>query len=160
MWLTLIIDTQVYSELQTALGIKLHRRYGVTEPAADQEARALRLSTMKCLYKNFFYGAEPLGPAYPQMQQMLLMPPQPVLVVPDSVTINIRLLTGKATPVVFPRNTTIFGVKIEVMATQGMAVESQRLICAGKELNGELVNGKTLEEYRFVDQDTIYLLHR
>lgn len=74
MWLEMIMDTQVYAELRAALGIKLTRRYGLTEPAAAQEARALRVATMECLYKSFF-GGDPLGPSYAQLNQPLPIPP-------------------------------------------------------------------------------------
>ncbi|PVH87533.1 hypothetical protein DL98DRAFT_581543 [Cadophora sp. DSE1049] len=89
LWVAAIVDTQVYADLQNALGIKLYRRYGVSEPAADQVARALRQATMKCLYKNFF-GSEPLGPTYPLLQQVFMAYP-PVIELPELVTLNIRL---------------------------------------------------------------------
>ena len=43
---------------------------------------------------------------------------------------------------------------------RSLSVRVLRLVCAGKEPNGELLDGKTVEQYGFVDQNTIYLLHR
>ncbi|KAH9212418.1 hypothetical protein DL95DRAFT_463987 [Leptodontidium sp. 2 PMI_412] len=131
MWLEMIMDTQVYAELQAALGIKLTRRYGLTEPAAAQEARALRVATMECLYKNFF-GGDPLGPSYAQLNQPLPIPPI----------------------------TTIVEVKKEIQLYKGMTVDERRLVRAGIGQEGELFDGKTLEESGLVNGSTVHLLHR
>ena len=158
LWVAAIVDTQEYADLQVALGIKLHRRYGVSEPAADLEARALRLSTMNCLYKNFF-GSEPLGPVYPQLPQSFMFYPQPDIL-PQVITLNIRQLTGKMFPLTMARHATVSGLKEEIATREGIAVGQQRLVCAGKGPNGELLDGQTLDQYGFVDQNTIYLLYR
>lgn len=158
LWVAAIVDTQVYADLQVALGIKLHRRYGVSELAADTEARALHLSTMSCLYRNFF-GSEPLSPVYPPLPQSPMFYLQPD-VLPPVVTLNIRQLTGKIFPLTMARQATVSRLKEEIAIREGVAVGQQRLVCAGKEPSGELFDGKTLDQYGFVDQNTIYLLHR
>ena len=113
---------------------------------------------MKCLYKNFF-GSEPLGPVYPQLPQPFMVYPQPV-VLPQVVTLNIRQLTGKIFPLTMAPQAILSRLKEEIAIREGIAVGQQRLVCAGKEPNGELLDGKTVEQYGFVDQNTIYLLHR
>ncbi|KAL2070665.1 hypothetical protein VTL71DRAFT_13691 [Oculimacula yallundae] len=153
MWLALIIDTRTYAELQTALGTKLHRRYGITEPVADQEARSLRVSTMECLYKNFF-GTEPLSPAYVGSPTIH---PQ---IDPDYIEINFRRVSGSAIILHILRRSTILDVKIKLatQTTVNVAAKRLQLIAHDKEVGAILVDEKTLEDYSFVDYDTIYLI--
>ncbi|KAH7354838.1 hypothetical protein BKA65DRAFT_581397 [Rhexocercosporidium sp. MPI-PUGE-AT-0058] len=154
MWLAIIVGTQLYADLQTALGTKRRRRYGITEPAADQEARALRVSKMKCLYKNFF-SADSFDPAYCQIPQVS---PQTLVILPNYITINIRCFSGTLFPISLARQMMTLDGKKEIRETKGVSVVTQRLVCAGKEPTGVLVDEKTLEQYGSVDQDTISLL--
>ncbi|KAK0119921.1 hypothetical protein ONS95_011346 [Cadophora gregata] len=133
LWVAAIIDTQIYANLRTALGIKLHRRYGVSSPDTDHEPRTLRLSTMKSLYKNFF-GSEPLSPAYQLRPQMFMNYPQPAVSPPESITFEIGLLTGRTFPLTIARKATVLRMKEEITKGKGIAIEKQRLIALGRKL--------------------------
>lgn len=65
-----------------------------------------------------------------------------------------------AFPLIFSRKTTIVEVKKEIQLYKGVTVDERRLVRAGIGQEGELFDGKTLEESGLVNGSTVHLLHR
>lgn len=152
LWHAAILDTRFYTELQQALGVILHHR---PSGASAQEApqREVHFTAIRALYQAFFLGV-PLAPSpFPQSYR----PPQsPFPQLPQHIAIFVRPGTGADYPLTISNQTTIDGTKSTVQDVAGIPPGQQRLIFAGRQLEG----GRTLEDYGVINGSTLYLVFR
>ena len=176
LWHAIILDTQLYIEVQDALGYTLHHRpSGASEE--ESELREKRLTVMKSIYRTYFL-TDPLESAPPRRPRRLqhLMksiyracfltdhlgsarPTQPGRLqlfsnLRNPIAISVKTTTGMETTMTVGKRTTIDGVKSAIQDSMGIPPDQQRLIYAGKLLE----NGRTLEHYGIDNDAVLYLL--
>ncbi|CAF3850812.1 unnamed protein product [Rotaria sordida] len=76
--------------------------------------------------------------------------------IPDTMQIFVRLLNGYTATFEVRPNTTTEYVKLQVLAHDGIPIKQQRLIFAGRQLEG----GRTLADYNIEKESTLHLILR
>ncbi|KAF8853886.1 ubiquitin-domain-containing protein [Acephala macrosclerotiorum] len=151
LWHAAILDTQLYADLQDALGLVLHHR---PSGASEQESghREKRLAMMKAIYRASF-STNPLeyGRAAPQASR-----PQLAGHLRNPISIFVVSLSGMKISMTVDKQATIDTIKSVYENLEGVPADQQRLIFAGRQLEDE----KTLEHYRIGNEATVHLVTR
>ncbi len=145
LWHAAILDTQLYANLQDALGLVLHHRpSGASEK--ESEHREKRLSVMRAIYKACF-STDPLGCVLPQVSCQ-----KPARSFRDPIAVFVRTPSGKSLTIIVERQANVEDMKSVIQNMEGIPVDQQRLMMAGRRLgygtilgdNG-IGNGSTLD---------------
>ena len=147
IWHEAILNTQFYTELQTAMGCALHHRpEGSSEPESEQ--RKTRLKVMTGIYRAVF-SADPIGYDGPRM----IYPPRNSS---DGMQIFVKIPTGRTVLLDVNKYDTTEDVMTKIQDREGIPRDQQRLIHAGAFLQP----GETLEENRISEDSTLFLTRR
>jgi len=151
LWHAAILDTQMYADLQSALGLTLHHRpSGASQQ--ESELREKRLTAMKAMYSAFF-STEPLGSTPPQPSRLQLA------VHRDAIQIFIHTYTGKTVEVNVDRQATFGDVMRAFEKHEGISMKEHRLM-----YNNTLVcsdeTDMTVEGYGVENGDTLELYQK
>ena len=76
--------------------------------------------------------------------------------IPDTIQIFIKLLNGSTATFEVRANALVEYVKLQILAHQGLSINRQRLIFAGKQLE----DGRTLADYNIQKESTLHLMLR
>lgn len=154
LWHAAILDTQLYADMQAALGLVLHHRpSGASE--RESEDREVRLAAMKALYTAFFL-TEPLERSSPQPRRHTQRKRPRLLERTQPISIFVLNPTGKTLTVKVDGQATLDELKETIQDITDITPDSQRLIFAGKQLE----DGGTLEDYGIRNGDTLHVMLR
>lgn len=135
LWHAIILDTQLYADLQDALCLALHHG---PSGAHERYSKQLRLATMKALYRVFF-SATPLviGSARSSRLQSVNQRQN------AGVLINIVVAThwGPRLTMAIDSVARVEDLKQRIHNLEGIEPDQQRIIFAGRQLE----DGRTLD---------------
>ncbi|OMJ65224.1 hypothetical protein SteCoe_38762 [Stentor coeruleus] len=122
---------------------------------------------MECKNKNlnypvdeysFYYNDEFLPYDYPLSQiphdSIINLINQPAYPPVTQINITVSTLTGKSIQISLFENSLILDIKTEIQKLEGLPIDQQRLVFAGKQLEDE----KLLNEYNIQDESKLYLV--
>lgn len=147
LWHAAVLDTQFYANLQAALGLTLHHRPSGALPQ-NKEAREIRLSAMKSLYRSIF-GSDPLE--YTNQVLNGAQPGDPS----GGIQVFITGVGGEQKHIV-AENLRVGRLKNTIYEQVGLPAYNQRLFFAGRQLE----DFQTLRGCGIRDQDTLHLSHK
>lgn len=73
---------------------------------------------------------------------------------PGQISIFVKSINGKTRTIVCDKNATIRQIKEQMQEKEGLNIDEQRMIFAGKNLEDD----RTLMDYNIVEQNTIHLV--
>ena len=151
LWHAAILDTQLYADLQDALGLALHHQpSGASEQ--ESEHREKRLTVMKAIYSACF-SADPLGYAPPRPSRSQLAGRLRNRISISIKTLTQKTLTQKTITLEVKPSDTINNVKSKIQDKDGISPNQQRLF-----FEGDLLHNGVLGDYNIGHGSTLHLI--
>ncbi|KAG4425467.1 hypothetical protein IFR04_001386 [Cadophora malorum] len=142
-----VLDTQMYANLQTALGVTIHHAPSNMDVCAFHD---IRIAAMEGLYKGFF-KTDPIGPAPPRLDNLQLNDG-----LRKEISLKIQIIAGKRVPITISSRATVRQLKSAIQDKEDIPIDQMRLLnvpMGGHVLQNDLM----LEQYGIHDGQIIPL---
>tara|TARA_R110002060_G_scaffold33337_5_gene44063 strand:+ start:564 stop:1208 length:645 start_codon:yes stop_codon:yes gene_type:complete len=142
-----VLDTQMYANLQTALGVTIHHAPSNMDVCAFHD---IRIAAMEGLYKGFF-KTDPIGPAPPRLDNLQLNDG-----LRKEISLKIQTIAGKQVPITISSRATVRQLKSAIQDKEGIPIDQMRLL--NVPMGGHILqNDLMLEQYGIHDGQIIPL---